>query len=508
LWQAGVLSSGASLILALGAAGSSQAATTVPATTVPTTTVPTTTVPATTVPVATGVHTDAGGTWGNAEEVPGTAALNGDDAAETYAVSCPSTGNCGAGGSYTGSAGKQQAFVVNETNGTWGNAEEIPGLGALNTGGLATVYSISCFSAGNCSAGGMYSNGKLKTQAYVVNETNGTWGNAEEIPGTAALNTGNTAAVSSVSCGSALNCSIVGGYRVSLTDSQAFVDTETDGTWGTAEEIPGTAALNADDDADGLSVSCPSAGNCGADGSYTDSNGHAQTFVVNETDGTWGTAEETPGIAALNVGGTASDGAVSCTSAGNCGDGGWYSGSKGTLQAFVVNETGGTWGNAEEVPGTAALNVGANAAVISVSCVAAGDCVAGGDYANTSTSSQAFVVDEKNGTWGNAQEVAQALNTGGGAFIQSVSCATAGNCSAGGNYQLSSGTQLPFVISEVTGTWGTAEEVPGISMLNNGGSYLDSVSCGAPGDCAAGGSYEANTSGSNTQQAYVVNETP
>jgi hypothetical protein len=143
-----------------------------------------------------------------------------------------------------------------------------------------------------------------------------------------------------------------------------------------------------------------------------------------------------------------------------------------------------------------------------VSCVAAGDCVAGGDYANTSTSSQAFVVDEKNGTWGNAQEVAQSLNTGGGAFIQSVSCATAGNCSAGGNYQLSSGTQLPFVISEVTGTWGTAEEVPGISMLNNGGSYLDSVSCGAPGDCAAGGSYEANTSGSNTQQAYVVNETP
>jgi len=48
----------------------------------------------------------AGGTWGTAREVPGTAALNntGGDAA-TNSVSCASSGNCSAGGSYTSRQG-------------------------------------------------------------------------------------------------------------------------------------------------------------------------------------------------------------------------------------------------------------------------------------------------------------------------------------------------------------------------------------------------------------------
>src|SRR5215467_730872 len=43
------------------------------------------------------------------------------------------------------------------------------------------------------------------------------------------------------------------------------------------------------------------------------------------------------------------------------------------------------------------------------------------------------------GTWGSAQEVAAVLNTGGFAEVNSVSCASAGNCSAGGFYTSSSG---------------------------------------------------------------------
>jgi hypothetical protein len=54
------------------------------------------------------------------------------------------------------------------------------------------------------------------------------------------------------------------------------------GTWGTAREVPGTAALN-HGDAQVNSVSCASAGNCAAGGWYTDSSGHTQAFVVNET---------------------------------------------------------------------------------------------------------------------------------------------------------------------------------------------------------------------------------
>jgi hypothetical protein len=55
------------------------------------------------------------------------------------------------------------------------------------------------------------------------------------------------------------------------------------GTWGSAQEVPGTAALNSGGRALVLSMSCAAAGNCGAGGFYTDSSRHAQAFVVNET---------------------------------------------------------------------------------------------------------------------------------------------------------------------------------------------------------------------------------
>ena len=38
--------------------------------------------------------------------------------------------------------------------GTWGKAKEVPGTATLNTGGGAWIISLSCASAGNCSAGG------------------------------------------------------------------------------------------------------------------------------------------------------------------------------------------------------------------------------------------------------------------------------------------------------------------------------------------------------------------
>ena len=42
-----------------------------------------------------------------------------------------------------------QGFVVSESNGRWGKAIEVPGLGALNTGLNADVLSVSCAAAGD-----------------------------------------------------------------------------------------------------------------------------------------------------------------------------------------------------------------------------------------------------------------------------------------------------------------------------------------------------------------------
>jgi hypothetical protein len=56
---------------------------------------------------------------------------------------------------YRDSSGHWQAFVVEETGGSWGTAQEVPGSAALNAGGYANVNSVSCASAGNCAAGGI-----------------------------------------------------------------------------------------------------------------------------------------------------------------------------------------------------------------------------------------------------------------------------------------------------------------------------------------------------------------
>ena len=167
----------------------------------------------------------SGGTWGRAREVPGTAALN-HVYAQVNSVSCASAGNCAAGGFYTDSSVREQVFVASEVNGTWHTAIEVPGIAALNRDGGAFVPSMSCASAGNCSAGGAYLDGSFHDQAFVVSQVNGTWHTAIEVPGTAALNKGGSAEILSVSCASAGKCSAGGDYKNSPISDQAFVVTE------------------------------------------------------------------------------------------------------------------------------------------------------------------------------------------------------------------------------------------------------------------------------------------
>src|SRR5579862_497822 len=389
----------------------------------------------------------------------------------------------------------------------WGKAIEVPGSAALNSGGNAEAESVSCAAAGDCAAGGYYKDGSAHYQAFVVNETHGRWGTAVEVPGSATLNSGGDARVESVSCVAAGDCAAGGYYDDGSGNYQVFVVSETYGVWGIAVEVPGSAALNSGGDARVLSVSCAAAGECVGGGYYKDGSGHYQAFVVSETHGGWGAAVEVPGSATLNSGEDARVFSVSCAAAGECAAGGYYKDGSGHYQAFVASETNGVWGTAVEVPGSAALNSGGEAAVNSVSCSAAGECAAGGSYTDGSSELQAFVASETHGVWGTAVEVPgdATLNNGGLAGVNSVSCASAGDCAAGGFYTDGASHNQAFVVSETHGVWGTAIEVPGSATLNSGAfASVNSVSCAAPGDCAAGGHY---SDGSSHNQAFVVNST-
>src|SRR5262245_50856686 len=57
------------------------------------------------------------------------------------------------------------------SGGTWGTAKKVPGSATLNTGGSAAINSVSCASAGNCSAGGFYKDSSGHQQAFVVSQT-------------------------------------------------------------------------------------------------------------------------------------------------------------------------------------------------------------------------------------------------------------------------------------------------------------------------------------------------
>ena len=424
----------------------------------------------------------AGDAWGKAREIPGTAAISTTHPildAVVDSVSCASAGNCGAGGTYGDRFGNEFAFVVSQVNGTWGKAQKVRGTIILKNGNDAELSSVSCASAGNCGAGGFYRDAAGIDQAWVVSEKNGTWGKAEEVPGTAALNVApGNGGVDSVSCTSAGNCSAGGTYTNAARHDQAFVVSEKNGTWGKAEPVPGLVSSDADVD----SVSCASAGNCSAGGFGSHQTSRSDgVFVVSQKNGIWGHAQNIGGLGNT----TAQIASVSCGSAGNCGAGGFGSIAGG---AYVVSEKTGIVGAAQAVPGLATL--GDDGAITSMSCASAGDCTAGGYYVGTGI--QAFVVSEKNGTWGKAEEIpgTAAINRGGNAEVTSVSCGSAGNCSVGGVYSTINMHDQAFVVNEKNGTWLMAEEVPGTAALNTGkDAQVTSVSCASAGNCSAGGDY-------------------
>jgi len=126
------------------------------------------------------------------------------------------------------------------------------------------------------------------------------------------------------------------------------------GSWGRAIEVPGLGALNKGADALDLtgvsSVSCSRAGNCVADGDYRDQHRHHHGFVASEKNGVWGRAiKGVPGPAALDKGGPVVN-AVSCGSAGNCAAGGSYSDGDGQGQGFVAVERDGRWARRSRCP--------------------------------------------------------------------------------------------------------------------------------------------------------------
>jgi hypothetical protein len=226
------------------------------------------------------------GHWGSARGVSGAvAAMAGGGAqAEVQSVSCASAGNCVAGGSAMTTGPFSDAFLADEVKGRWGGAREVPGLAAINHGS-AQVDTVSCAAAGDCAALGGYVDASGLTQVFVTEEKNGSWSDAQPLPGLAFLNRRGLAFVHSVSCAAPGDCVAVGSYLGAGGFTQAYEAEEAKGAWLDAQPVNGVPSLNSGNSGS-TAVSCVSLGNCTVAGFYSDISHHEQVFVADESAGT------------------------------------------------------------------------------------------------------------------------------------------------------------------------------------------------------------------------------
>jgi hypothetical protein len=166
-------------------------------------------------------------------------------------------------------------------------------------------------------------------------------------------------------------------------------------------------------------------------------------------------------------------------------------------------------------------------------CPTATACSAAG-FVSTTATSDAVVVDESNGVWQRAEviEGTATRDVGNNATINALSCASPGNCSAGGSFVNGAGlsheqffngdaSTTAFVVNEVAGTWRGAHAVTGVVAPGiEEGAAITFVSCTSAGNCAAAGRFASVgcADGDNTcvlagatykrqfEKSFVVNE--
>jgi hypothetical protein len=252
-------------------------------------------------------------------------------------------------------------------------------------------------------------------------------------------------------------------------------------------------------------MSCAAPSSCAASGSYTDAHGDLPSWVSSTNgQGAWNPALSEPGTRGglLREIGAPPQITVSCGALGNCAAAGWTDSTPTqTRTSFLIDEVNSAWGAPHDVPGLAALTgTGGFSRITAVSCKSAGGCTVTGEFSTSLRGTKAFAVSEVNGTWGNAAEIPGITTLGGGtdaATARVVSCATSGNCAAGGVYDDSTPAEHVFVAVQVNGAWANAQQLTGTGTKPT----LSSASCATPGNCAFGGS---GTDASGHIQGFVA----
>jgi hypothetical protein len=417
------------------------------------------------------------------------------------ALACASVGNCVAGGDYTNAKGDSIAVVLNEVGGAWRSPVTLTPPSNAAAEPAATIFSVACGAPGNCGAVGTYQDKSGNSLGFVDDEVGGTWRDAVEaaLPANAVAS-GQNAQLRSLACPAANECSAVGTYSAKSTglpQTEGLVLNEVAGTWRPGAEVHLPSGTNANPFVVLNQVACATSGNCGAVGSYIDSNGATHGLLVSERAARWspGLSLTLPGDASAFPDGSLSS--IDCASSGVCTAIGTFDDAAGDTEGLAVSEANGAWTRATALAMPSGASSNPHVFLYGyggISCPAANDCSAGGQYTDASGKYQGFFVDEVNGTWQAATELklpAGAQEAGKNGGVVAVSCVSVANCSAGAAYLDGAGDYQALVVNRVSGTWQTGTKVTlpsGATSVGIAGGVYGLI-CEAANQCTATGSY-------------------
>jgi hypothetical protein len=443
------------------------------------------------------VATEVSGVWAPATEIdsPVDAGNPPDDALGS--ISCPAPGDCTAVGNYADSAGGADALFVSESAGSWGtaNAAALPAGAAAS--GYALVSSISCWSPGDCAAAGAYSDTFGDRIGLLDAQQNGSFASAVRVPLPGDAGVSATAGLVSVSCPAPGACAAVGEESNGI-GTVPMLASQNGGTWtSTSVGLPaGSADIPT---AHFEAVTCVSPGNCDAVGAYDDSSGNEQGLVVDETSGTWEPATEVVLPADAGTNPRVVLAALSCPSAGNCTAVGSYVDVSGGEQGLILEESDGSWDAGRSAPLPPGAGGNPRAIPTSLSCPSVGSCTAVGTYEDSGNNRQGLLLDEVSGTWTAVEATTPPAYYDPSTEITSVSCAAPGYCSAVGSYVTMQLVKEGLLLSETNGTWSAGEQVvPPSNAYYQPNVSMASVSCARFDACTAVGSY-VDSSGHGAQ---------
>ena len=401
----------------------------------------------------------------------------------------------------------------------------------------------SCASAGFCAVVGQYTDATGSLSGLIDLLWRGVWrsyaapepSNNPTGGGPGDNASGNAySGLDAVSCPVAGFCVAVGTYKDDDGRYWGLIDTFSTGTWR-AEAAPeplrdsaGEAPSLTETQTGLTSVSCTSATNCVAVGSYDDEVGFYYGLIETFSKGAWlpleapepfkdglgtvrGTDANSYQFAGLN--------SVACTSPTSCTAVGRYKDANAVEWPLIDMREGSRWdavagpepaSNASgDKPGSQAQPDGGSY-LLSVTCISRASCTAVGAYLDSSTHIYGLIDSFRAGAWRGiaapepATDISR-VNAGTdadhqeGATLAAVACTSPGPCISVGSYKDSKGFQVGLVDVLELGTWGAlaAPEPstdslggqPGSDPTGEAGTALKSATCTPGGLCMAVGTY-------------------